>query len=289
MNKLVAVFALLVLFLLAGCSSTLPLEDDATAVPTVTVSEKTIPVETYMPTDPTDAPTEACTEDPTEVIPFEVNITPVITQAQTQVLVKTADEFLAAIAPDTEIVVDAELIDLSTATGYGENGGDYYRWEETFDGPELYIAGVSNFTIRGNSEDHNAAVISSVPRYSNVLNFLNCSNVMVKGFTAGHTEEEGYCTGGVLFFVNCQDVLVEDCGLFGCGTVGVRGESSKNIQIINNDIYDCSYGGIDLAFCDNVNADGNTFRNLGGSTFHVYGCSSVTCNGEPVFDSYPGY
>lgn len=234
--------------------------------------------------DTTEEETEAPTEAP---IPFVVEIKPVITETQNQVTVTTVDEFLAAIAPNTEIIVDAELLDLSKATGYGETDGDYYYWADAHDGPELYIAEVSNLTIRGYGEDHNANVISSVPRYSNVLNFYNCSNILVQGLTAGHTEEPGFCQGGVLFFMNCQDILVEDCGLFGCGTLGVKAESSKNIQIINNDIYDCTVGGVELNYCDDVNVDGNTFRDLGGEIFRVYKCKNITCNGDPVHDFNP--
>lgn len=228
------------------------------------------------------------TEAPTETTePFVMEVKPVITEVQNQVTVTTPDEFLAAIGPNTEIIVDAELIDLSKATGYGTTNGDYYYWAEEFDGPELFIAEVSNLTIRGSGEDHNANVISSVPRYSDVLNFFNCSNIMVTGLTAGHTEEPGCCVGGVLFFMNCQDVLVEDCGLFGCGTWGVSAERSKNIQIINNDIYECSVGGVQFTSCNDINVDGNTFRDIGGSIFRVYGCGTITCNGEPVHDFSP--
>ena len=234
--------------------------------------------------DVTDATTEVPTEEPA---PFVVTVRPVITAPQNQVTVTTVDEFLAAIAPNTEIVVDAELLDLSKATGYGKTNGDYYYWADAYDGPELYIAEVSDLTIRGSGEDHNANVISSVPRYSNVLNFCNCSRVMVSGLTAGHTEEPGYCVGGVLYFLNCQDILVEDCGLFGCGTLGVTAESSKNIQIVNNDIYDCTVGGVELNFCDDVNVDGNTFRDLGGAAFRVYQCKNVTCEGAPIHDFNP--
>ena len=63
-------------------------------------------------------------------------------QAQNTVTVTTADEFLASIAPNTEIIVDAELIDWSTANGYGKTNGEYYRWEDPFDGPELIITGL---------------------------------------------------------------------------------------------------------------------------------------------------
>lgn len=272
---------ILICAMLAGCGS------DST--PQEIVSAPTDNLETTASLDSalidtTVEETEAPTEEP---IPFVVETKPVITETQNQVIVTTVDEFLAAISPNTEIIVDAELLDLSTSKGYGEAKTDYYYWAEAYDGPELYITAVSNLTIRGAGEDHTVNVISSVPRYSNVLNFFNCSNIMVKGLTAGHTEEPGYCQGGVLFFLNCQDILVEDCGLFGCGTLGVKADSSKNIQIINNDIYDCSVGGVELTNCDDVNVDGNTFRDLGGSEFRVYGCGIVTCNGERVHDFSP--
>ena len=273
---------ILICAMLVGCGSNSAPQEIAVA-PTDNPEPTASLDSTFI--DATDEETEAPTEEP---IPFVVEIKPVITETQNQVTVTTVDEFLAAIAPNTEIIVDTELIDLSTATGYGKTNGGYYHWEDTHDGPELFIADVSNLTIRGNGEDHNANVISSVPRYSNVLNFFNCSNIMVKGLTVGHTEAPGECVGGVLFFLNSQDILVEDCGLFGCGTVGVRGENSKDLQIINNDIYDCTVGGVDLAFCGDANVDGNTFRNLEIFTFRIYGCGNVTCNGEPVFDSYHG-
>ena len=267
--------------ILAGCGSDSAPQQIAvvpTDNPEPTASSDSTLIET------TDEETEVPTEEP---IPFVAEIKSVITETQNQVIVTTVDEFLAAIAPNTEIVVNAERIDFSKAARYGETGGDYYYWADTHDGPELFIAEVSNLTIRGYGEDHNANVISSVPRYSNVLNFYNCSNILVQGLTAGHTEEPGYCLGGVLFFMNCQDILVEDCGLFGCGTLGVKAESSKNIQIVNNDIYDCTVGGVELNYCDDVNVDGNTFRDLGGEIFRVYKCKNITCNGEPVHDFNP--
>ena len=282
MKKTMKILAvILICAMLAGCGSKLDLQE--TVLSPVNGPETIVSTVDSIVTM-TDEATAAPSEEPT---PFVVEIKPVITETQNQVTVTTVDEFLAAIAPNTEIIVDAELLDLSTAEGYGKNKTDYYDWAEAYDGPELYITAVSNLTIRGAGEDHTVNVISSVPRYSNVLNFFNCSNIMVKGLTAGHTEEPGYCQGGVLFFLNCQDILVEDCGLFGCGTLGVKADSSKKIQIINNDIYDCSVGGVELTNCDDVNVDGNTFRDLGGSEFRVYGCGIVTCNGERVHDFSP--
>ena len=281
MKQKIAISAALLLILasLAGCASGGKAPAAAgTAQPTA---------ETNPPEMTASAPVEMETEAPTEPVaqeaqPFAVEISPVITGTQTQVTVTTVDEFLAAIAPDTEIVLDAALLDLSEATGYGETEEDYYYWYESFDGPELHIRNVSNLTIRGAGESHDTNVISSVPRYAHVLAFENCGNVYAAHFTAGHTKEPGYCAGGVLLFQNCQDVLVEDCGLFGCGTFGVTGRSSKNMQIVNNEIYECSYGGLELFNCYDVNVDGNTFRDLGGSVFWMYDCQNITCNGQPA-------
>lgn len=288
-NTRTIVVALLACIMLVGCASNAtPQEEVPVSLSiqetTAMLPETTQPVVTMEPTEVTEV---------TEVLaPFEVTITPVIAEAQNSVTVTTADEFLAAVAPNTEIIVDAQLIDWSTAAGYGKTNGEYYRWEDPFDGPQLVITGVSNLTIRSAAEDHTANVLSAVPRYAYVVMFENCSNIHVKGLTVGHTEEPGYCLGGVLGFRNSQDILVEDCGLYGCGTVGVMGESSKNMQIINNDIYECSVAGAEFTNCDDVNVDGCTIRDIGtdeypGIDFRVYGCGTITCNGEPVHDFTP--
>ena len=278
--------AIIILALLTGCASDTTVLQSETlpeSIPETTVTPETVPE-----TESTHAPTEA----PTEAAPFVVEIKPVITETQTQVTVTTADEFLKALAPNTEIILDAELIDWSKATGYGKTNGEYYRWEDPYDGPELIITGVSNLTIRGAGEDHTVNVLSAVPRYAYVVMFENCSNIHVKGLTVGHTEEPGSCRGGVLGFRNSQDILIENCGLFGCGTIGVMGESSKNMQIVNNDIYECSVAGVEFTNCDDVNVDGNTIRDIGtpeypGRDFRVYSCGTITCNGEPVHDFSP--
>ena len=284
-RKTTILAALMACIMLVGCASNTVPEKEETVPASAPETIAVIP-ETTEPIVTTEA-TEA-----TEPAPFEVSITPVITEAQNTVTVTTADEFLAAVAPNTEIIVDAELIDWSKAAGYGTANGEYYRWEDPFDGPELIITGVSNLTIRGAGEDHTANVLSAVPRYAYVVMFENCSNIYVKGLTVGHTEEPGSCRGGVLGFRNSQDILVENCGLFGCGTIGVMGESSKNMQIVNNDIYECSVAGVEFTNCDDVNVDGNTIRDIGtpeypGRDFRVYSCGTITCNGEPVHDFSP--
>lgn len=219
---------------------------------------------------------------------------PVSTGEQTEVHVKTADEFLKALAPDTCIILDAELIVFSDATGYGTETGEYYCWEDNFDGPSLVIRNLSNLTVMAEGEDRGDHTLSAVPRYANVLTFENCSAITLCGFTGGHTEEPGYCLGGVFQLRNCEDVLVENCGMFGCGTMGVNAMNTLNLQVINSEIYECSVTGIELSSCENVTIAGTLIRDIwddelgGGPFFRLYGSKDVTLDGQPLDSNYVG-
>ena len=201
---------------------------------------------------------------------------------KTTVTVTNADEFLAAIAPNTEIVIDAELIDFSTAKDYGGGPKQYYRWEDNYDGPALVIAGADNLTIRSKDGKTKNHTISAVPRYANVLTFVNCDNLVLSGITAGHTKEPGVCMGGVLHFRNCMFVSVDNCGLFGCGILGVEAQGCTGINLRKCDIYECSYGGISMMDTTGITIEKCTFRDLGGNNLMLYGCSDVTVDGEPI-------
>ena len=198
------------------------------------------------------------------------------------VTVTNADEFLAAIGPNTEIVIDAETIDFSTAKDYGGGPKKYYRWEDIYDGPGLVIAGADNLTIRSKDGKTKNHTISAVPRYANVLTFINCDNLVLSGFTAGHTKEPGVCAGGVLMFQGCEFVSVDNCGLFGCGILGVQAEGCTGITLRSSDIYECSYGGISMMDTTGITIEKCTFRDLGGNNLMLSGCSDVTVDGEPI-------
>ena len=201
---------------------------------------------------------------------------------KTTVTVTNADEFLAAIGPNTEIVIDAETIDFSTAKDYGGGPKKYYRWEDIYDGPALVIAGADNLTIRSKDGKTKNHTISAVPRYANVLTFINCDNLVLSGFTAGHTKEPGVCVGGVLRFQNCTMISVDNCGLFGCGTLGVDAEACTSITLRSSEIYECSNGGVQMLDTTGITIEKCTFRDLGGNNLMLSGCSDVTVDGEPI-------
>lgn len=204
------------------------------------------------------------------------------TQKQLEIHVSTVDELIAAIGPNVDIVLDAELYDLSTATGYGTSKGDYYYWLDEFDGPQLVIDGVSNLTIRSNDGNVTGHTIAGIPRYANVLTFKACSYITLSGFTAGHTREPGVCAGGVLQFQDSTHVTVDNCGLFGCGILGVDAGYCTDIRVANCDIYECSQGGVRFQSTEGIVMENNTLRDLDGSDMSFYDCKDVTVNGETL-------
>lgn len=230
-------------------------------------------------------------------LPVAMASTPVDADTKAIVHASTVDELLGAIAPDTEIILDAEFYDLSTATGYGESSTEYYYWEEVFDGVQLTIRDVQNLTIRAEGDDITAHTLSARPRYAHVLNFENCSSITLEGFTAGHTFEPGSCAGGVIGLRGSEAFRIDRCGLYGCGVVGVWAEMSKNILVTNCDIYECSWGGIYMVSCRDVTFNQNTIRDLGeeyegvhydGTPFMLHDTQNIIIDGEQKANNYIG-
>ena len=151
------------------------------------------------------------------------------------VKVSTVDELIAAIAPDTAITLEPGIYDLSTAATYGgDTGTPYTRWEPVYDGDrnesfELVITGADRLRLQGAGMD--SVTVAAIPRYANVLHFVGCSGLSISRLTAGHTEEPGYCAGGVLWLENCTDANISFCGLFGCGTVGVQADRCSRVGV----------------------------------------------------------
>lgn len=202
----------------------------------------------------------------------EVSTPEVAVSEDGKVHVMTVDEFLAAIAPDTTIYLEPGVYDLSTAAGCGVTETDRYRWDLRFDGPSLVITGVDGLTIEGAGAE--SVTIAAVPRYADVLGFERCAGLTLRGFTAGHTEEKGYCTGGVLYFDLCDDAVIDGCALFGCGIMGITASNCDDMNVSNTEIYDCEYGAVTLndsnAVFDNCDIHDN-----GGPDFQLYGSTAI--------------
>ena len=200
-----------------------------------------------------------------------------------EVRVTNAEELLSAIAPNTTIVLDAGVYDLSTVLDYGGPGGDWYFWASEFDGYTLQITGVSGLSLVGAGKGE--TILLADPRYAAVIRFQGCEDVSLKGFTAGHSEAPGFCTGNVLDFVVCENVSVEDCGLFGCGMLGIWGASCTGLIVKDSDIYECANGAAEFSNCSGVSFEGCSIYDCdeGQNYITLYACT-MTWNGQTIFD-----
>ncbi len=187
------------------------------------------------------------------------------------VQVSTVDELLAAVASDTRILLAPGEYRLTDASGYGaDSQNPVLRWEEVYDGYELVIQGVSNLELIG-TDPENTKILTD-PRYANVLTLVNASGVRLAGLTAGHSDGQGECSGGVVHLQSCDGICVENCRLFGCGISGIQAEYTKNLSVTGTRIYECSYDAAELYFCKRVVFRDCTMDRIGvGEVYSAWG------------------
>ena len=193
-----------------------------------------------------------------------------------QVHVSSADGFLSAIASDTEIILDTPVLDLTTLSQ--EEGPNFYLRG----GEDLVITGVDNFAVTTDA-DRNAHEILTGNQYASVLSFEACTNIFLSGFTAGHRDLPGECTGDVLWFNDVIGLTVENCGLYGCGVKGIDAAYCRNVTVRNCEIYECSANGICLYHVTGANLEDNIFRDLGGTDLELQQCETILVDGVPDF------
>lgn len=111
---------------------------------------------------------------------------------------------------------------------------------------------ISNIKIE--AKDGGEVLFCVDTAYSPVVTFENGEHVSIEGITAGHNVEPGYCSGSVLSFNNVYGLDISECRLFGSGTYGIEARGTYNINVSDTDIYECTYGLLDL-------------RNIGNAMF----------------------
>ncbi len=209
--------------------------------------------------------------------------------------VSTVDELLAALAPDTEIVLADGTYDLTTAADYGTDQVGYYTWVDRSDNWfrekeensfELEIRNLENARIVGS---RNAEIVT-VPRTAAVLSVQSCTGLELSGFTAGHTVMADPCEGEVIRAVECADLRVVNCSLYGCGTWGVSATDCDDLVVIGSDIHECSSGGLSLVRCRNTRVTECTVRDCGYrdeafSIFYIFDCADLTISNCDVYGS----
>lgn len=129
--------------------------------------------------------------------------------------------------------------------------------EDVFDGNQLNVIGLKNLTIEG-AEGMPARLMVS-PKYSYVLNFVNCDDITIRNLNAGHGPQRGYCTGGVFRFENCNNIHIYGTFMYGCGTEGITAFNVNNLECVDSHIKECSYSIMTLSDSKNIRFEGCQF------------------------------
>ena len=238
--------ALIVILLLSGCGMALGprsgavLTANAAAEPTPSV------IVTAFPVPNPDLDAEAVSDVPPTPMPADCGeVTEVFGEniPEEHIVVHDVDELLAAIGSDRVIQLTDGEYNLTKASGYGSDyATEHLSWSNCGDGYELHISDVHNLYIVGH--DTKSSVVTE-PRYANVMVFDWCSDVNIVSLTAGHTVAPGFCSGGVLRFVNSENMYVNGCDLYGCGTVGISAMNCRGVIAASTVIRECSYGALE--------------------------------------------
>ena len=163
------------------------------------------------------------------------------------VYVYSMEEMFDAVAPDTTIVVMGGWHNMSdwmedTFTQRGDAWNKEHKYVdlvEVYDGTMATIKNVKNLAIVGPYSSRFAVNIMTNPRYADVLGFENCENLYIANMSVGHTDT-GNCVGSVVMLNNCENVVIDNCDLYGCGVDGINAYQVCNMEVINTCIHDCS-------------------------------------------------
>jgi hypothetical protein len=167
------------------------------------------------------------------------------------VAVSTTAELIAAIASDTRITLSEGKYDLSEyfkAKPYPQNLAPH----------TLSVHGVSNLTLQ--AEPGAAVEIVTSDPFSEVLSFRNCSSISLRGIKAGHSLIIDYeCDSGVSSFTNTNDIRIEDCYFFGCGSMGIDLNDCSGALIQDTIVTDCSLYAVHMRDCTDIDFSNCSF------------------------------
>lgn len=200
--------------------------------------------------------------------------------------VKTPQELLENAKNYTKIILTESEYNLSELDNIIISNPAVYK-EDAFDGYEYVIEGLFNFVIEGGRNDNSCINIEST--YANVLSFKNCFNLTLKNITAGHKAEKGSCTGGVIYTEGCGGVNIDKCSLYGCGTYGISTYSTANMDVTDTEIYECSYGLVNLYVSSGIRFYNCIFRDSEEfSMFDINQCQDISVKNSVIKNNRSG-
>ena len=207
------------------------------------------------------------------------------------VTVSTAAELIRAIAPDVHIILKPGDYNFSALTEEEiESCGGYVRPDCLAYG-EIAIYNAPGLILE--AEESGSVRLITENGYADVMTLTLCDGVVLKGLILGHEIEKGKCDADVLRIDTCEDVHVEECGLFGCGADGVWAEKADRLTVTKTDIYECTSSIFSLVdtgeavfdSCRFYDNDGMFF--LWGETEVLVRDTEIFQNRNPLLEGYP--
>lgn len=202
--------------------------------------------------------------------------------------VKTAKEFLAAIAPDTLIVLEEgkyNIMEAMEETGFSEY--EAYLQPRYDYGSEMVICDVENLMILGPT-DSVAEIVVDDPT-APTLSFLECNNITISNVTVGHDVEKGTCSGSVISLDHCINVTLNQDDLYGCGTYGVEAYCCSGIKADDCTIRECTYGILSTYYCSDTSFNNCEFKECEDLDLIYTYYSSLSFNNCDFIDNSTDY
>jgi hypothetical protein len=208
-------------------------------------------------------------------------------RGRTVVAVRNVEELIQAIGPDREIELAPGEYNLARLK---QRKMEHVRWGQGVpddDDDSVTIRNLSNLTLRGMGERRVRIVVAEP--YATVLQFENVKGLRLENLEVGHHPKPGYCTGGVLGFLECADVAVRNCDLFGCGTCGVGAEKTRDLTVTRSVIRDCTYCIMCLNDCEGCRFEESHFHhNKEFTLISVYDCAKIELRACRIEDNQAG-
>lgn len=152
------------------------------------------------------------------------------------ITVSTVAELITVIAPDAHIILKSGDYNFSKLTEEEiESCGRYV------DPDALSLGGFSVHNAPGltlEAEKNGSVRLITEDGYADVMTLTLCDAATLKGLILGHEIEKGVCDADVLQIDTCEDVTVEECGLFGCGAVAIYHNTTGSLDPAESELTD---------------------------------------------------
>lgn len=180
-----------------------------------------------------------------------------------KVTVSTVQALFEAIGNDMEITLEDGVYDMSRVTGGSEYAVIFDFSEYDMEDRTIAIKNVRNLHLRAK----NTGKVKLVTTYAfvPVLRIEGGFNISIQGMSIGHDIAPGMCDGAVLATEGVSGLTVNDCDLYGSGTVGLQAMGCSFIRMNNTVIRECTQGLLYLENTSDCRFSKCTMKDSGGN------------------------